>query len=255
MTPLDFALDLAAEGLHCFPCRENKQPACPHGFKDAAANPTALCDLWDRYPGPLVGLVTGEVSGMDVLDIDRKHPGAVQWWLKNRQRMPQTRTHRTKSGGLHLVFRHAAGLRCWTASPVVGIDGRGDGGYCIWWPAAGFQVLRDTAPAEWPEWLIGEIAPRPAPVPVSFPISFRCPDRYAAAALNSAVERVSRAGEGVRNSTLNEEAYSLGRLIETGAFAGQDVADALASAAVTAGLNPYEVEATLRSAFRARGLA
>jgi hypothetical protein len=257
MSALDFAFGLSAEGLHCFPCRENKQPACPHGFKDAVAGETEVRDLWHRYPGALIGIATGEISGIDALDIDRKHPEAVAWWTENRHRVPETRTHRTKSGGLHLLFRHAPELRCWTARPVVGIDGRADGGYCIWWPAAGLPVLRDTPPAEWPGWLLDQVMPKP-----SGPISIWSPetisgnaDRYAEAALNNAVERVSRAGEGVRNSTLNEEAFSLGRLVEAGALAGQAVADALASAGLMAGLSPHEVETTLRSAFRARGLA
>jgi hypothetical protein len=256
MSGLDIALHLAEAGWRCFPCRENKQPACPHGFKDATANNAELRELWRRYPGQLVGVATGQASGADVLDIDRKHDEAVQWWLAIRRRLPATRAHRTKSGGLHLLFRHSPRLRCWTARPVAGIDGRADGGYVIWWPATGLPVLSDASPAKWPEWLLTELAPAPGSPPVSpGPFVGENSDRYAIAALGSAVERISRAGEGVRNSTLNAETFSLGRFVEAGVLAGQVVADALACAAMSAGLRPDEVEATLRSAFRARGLA
>src|SRR5271168_3008733 len=90
-----------------------------------------LCALWRRYPAPLVGVSTGEPSGIDALDLDAKHPEAAQWWTANRHRLPTTRT---RSGGLHLIFRHQPGVRCWIGRPVPGVDGRGDGGFAIWWP-------------------------------------------------------------------------------------------------------------------------
>jgi hypothetical protein len=256
MTAIKSAVALGAEGLWSFPCGENKQPACPHGFKDAAVNEMALRELWQRHPGSHVGVATGEVSGFDVLDIDRKHNEAVDWLLDNRHRIPNTRVHRTRSGGLHYHFRHQPGLRCWTARPVIGVDGRSGGGYVIWWPAAGLPVLSDAPLADWPGWLLTELAPAPGPPSVSpVPSGSEVSDRYAAAALDNAVQRISQAGEGVRNSTLNAEAFSLGRFVEVGVLGGQVVADALAFAAISAGLRPREVEATLKSAFRARGLA
>jgi hypothetical protein len=68
------------------------------------------------------------------------------------------------------------------------------------------------------------------------------------------VERVARAPIGSRNRALNSEAYGIGRLVAEGLLDGQEVADTLAAAALAAGLDPPEVERTLRSAFGARGL-
>lgn len=254
---LGAALRLVGEGKAGFFCREDKTPACPHGFKDASRDPAGLRDLWRRYPGPLIGVVAGEISGFDILDIDRKHPEAVEWWQQNRRRLPETRVHRTRSGGLHVIFRHYPGLRCWTARPVVGVDGRADGGYAIWWPATGLPVLRDAEPVPWPEWLLDVVAP-PAPDIVSAESAVspqEVGDRYVEAALRSAVDRVSRAGEGIRNSTLNSEAHGLARFVVAGLVDAQPVADALAAAAISAGLAPRETMATLHSAFRARGVA
>ena len=119
-----------ALGLPAFPCRPDKAPACPHGFHDATADPCALRELWRRHPAPLVGVPTGAASGVDALDIDApRHPEAAEWWARHHRRLPATRTHRTRSGGLHVLFEHAAGMRCWTGRPVSGIDGRADGGY------------------------------------------------------------------------------------------------------------------------------
>jgi hypothetical protein len=46
---------------------------------------------------------------------------------------------------LHLIFQHAAGLRCSAEKIAAGVDVRAIGGYVIWWPAAGLPV-----PAEMP---------------------------------------------------------------------------------------------------------
>src|SRR5438105_13567739 len=119
------ALSLGSLGCQCFPCLANKRPSTPHGFKDAATAPDKICDLWRRYPGPLIGVATGEASGIGALDLDWKHPEAIEWWRAHRPRLPPTRLHRTRAGGLHLIFWHSPGMRCWAGRPVPGIDGRG----------------------------------------------------------------------------------------------------------------------------------
>ena len=254
------ALGLAAEGRKCFPCCTDKRLATPHGFLDAQDNPHELRALWRRYPAPLVGVPTGAASGIDALDLDVQHPEAGQWWAAYRHRLPVTRTHRTRSGGLHLLFRHAAGLRCTAGSIAPGVDTRGDGGYVVWWPSAGLPVLCDAPPAPWPAWLISALTRPHAIAPGAaweFPAVLcgaRARSRYASAALRHATERVAYAGTGTRNAALNAEAYGLGRLVAAGLLDGQAVADALAAAAIAAGLAPREVEATLRSALAARGL-
>ena len=84
-TPLGDALILASEGRHCFPCASSKRPATPHGFLDASADPAELRELWARYGGPLVGGRTGRFSGIDVLDLDRKHREAMVWWTSQER--------------------------------------------------------------------------------------------------------------------------------------------------------------------------
>jgi hypothetical protein len=257
---LDNALAVAAEGYPCFPCTTNKRPATPHGFRDAARDPTALRALWRRYPGALVGVVTGEASGIDVLDLDSKHQEARQWWTTHRNRLPVTRTHGTRSGGLHLLFQHVAGLRCSAGAIAAGVDTRASGGYFIHWPAVGLPVLCDAPLGLWPEWLLEELRPprRAAPRAAWTRSLNTSRDRagasYCSAALQHAAERVACAPAGSRNRTLNGEAYGIGRLVAGGLLDAQEAADRLAAAAVAAGLAPREIEATLRSALRARGL-
>jgi hypothetical protein len=109
---LNDALTLASMGLACFPCLPSKRPACQHGFHDAITDPTELRQLWSRSPGELIGVSTGEASGFDVLDIDAKHQEAFEWCKAYHEQLPRTRVQKTRSGGVHVLFRHAHGLRC-----------------------------------------------------------------------------------------------------------------------------------------------
>ena len=142
---------LGGKILPVFPCLANKKPATPHGFKDATADPAAIRELWRSHCGPLVGLPTGERSGLDVLDIDLD---GLSWFGRNRNRLPLTRMHQTRSGGRHLFFQHQPGLRCSTSKIELGVDVRADGGYVIWWPASGGRVLCERPIANLPQWIL-----------------------------------------------------------------------------------------------------
>jgi hypothetical protein len=96
-------------------------PTTPHGFKDAVSDAAAIARLWSHYPGQLVGVPTGVISGIDVIDIDPRH-GGDQWFFENRDRLPKTRTHETKRFGQHLVYRHMSGVRCSTNKIAPGVD-------------------------------------------------------------------------------------------------------------------------------------
>jgi hypothetical protein len=235
-----------------FPCLATKAPACPNGFKAAVTDPAAVQVLWAKYPGQLVGVPTGQNSGFDVLDIDPRH-GGQEWLDANGYRLPETRTHQTKSGGCHLLFAHKSGLRNSAGKIAPGVDIRGDGGYIIWWPAAKLPVLSNTPIADWPEWLLESLKPRWEEFQPT-PTTLQCNDKYTAAALRRAAEAVARAPEGQRNCTLNREAFSLMRFVGAG-LSPNTIASALASAALAAGLDRNEITKTLASAIRARNAA
>ena len=116
-----------------------------------------------QLPGPLIGIVTGEVSGIDVLDLDVKHDAARAWYHVHRDLLPVTRTFRTRSGGAHLHLRHAAGVRNSAGKIAEGVDVRGDGGYAICWFAAGFECIDHSPSAPWPGWLLEPLLAKPVP--------------------------------------------------------------------------------------------
>jgi hypothetical protein len=138
--------------LPIFPCYPNKRPACANGFQDASADPERIAALWAGRTGLLVAVPTGEASGIAVLDIDR---AGMAWLDANRQSLPETRTHQTRSGGRHLIFRHKPGLQCSRGLVAPGVDVRAEGGYVVWWPAHGFAVT-DGDVLDWPEGLVPE---------------------------------------------------------------------------------------------------
>jgi hypothetical protein len=159
------ALKLAAQDYAVFPCGPHKRPTCPHGFHDATPDPDGIKALWAEYPGELVGIATGAWSEIAALDIDAKHAEAQQWWASNRARLLPTRAHRTRSGGLHLIFGNYDGLKCSAGKIAPGVDVRAEGGYILWWPAAGLPVLSDAPITPWPDWLV----PTPVTPPVRLP--------------------------------------------------------------------------------------
>ncbi len=251
MTPLD----LAARGLAVFPCRADKAPATPHGLLDAVSDPAAVRDLFRRYPGPLIGVATGEVSGIDALDVDLAK-SADLWWDDYAHYLPRTYAYQTRSGGLHLWFRHAAGGRNSASLIAPDVDVRASGGYVVFWPGDGYPVVDNSPVAEWPQWLLDARKPPPlAPRPDVPRVVLQgdAARRYALGALRKAVERVATAGEGRRNDTLNAQAFALGRFVDSGELNASEIAIALAVAASHAGLTAREAERTLASALGARG--
>jgi hypothetical protein len=225
---LTAALGLPWPSFFCIKSRDprkNKTPACPRGFH-ASCQGEALKALYRQYPGALIGVPTGELSGVSVLDIDSPKGGDV-WWDENRFRLPQTRMHETQSGGIHLLFKHRAGLRCSTSKIALGVDVRGDGGYFIQWPAEGFGVV-DHPLADWPDWL----RPPEPPAPAAILSSGRAaPTRYGEAALVRACGAIVYAANGDQNATVNREAFSIGSLVAGGVIERSAALNRLRSAA------------------------
>ena len=202
---------------------------------------------------------TGARSGIVVIDADVV-PGAdgralLREWTRDG-RLPLTRVHETRRGGVHLVFRDDPGrpLKCTAGKIARAVDTRGAGGYVVWWPAHGGRVLRAVPLAALPtvpRWIV-EVVDPPMPAPAAAPIRREVvSDRYCDAALRRAVERVGAAREPGRNNILNAEAFALARLIGCGLHAG-DIRAALSVAARVAGLPEREAIRTIDSALRAR---
>ncbi len=228
------AEQLAASGWPVFPLRENKRPATPHGFKDAVREPAAVASLWRRCPGVLIGVPTGEASGFDVLDIDPRH-GGEKWWLAHCAAIPSTRIHRTRSGGLHALFLHAAPVRNTESKIGPGVDTRGKGGYIVWWPAQGCLVAE--APlSPWPNWLLQQLQ-RGEEREKRAARTFRSLDSadHAQRVVERVLRRVAQASHGEKYYALRKGAYAIGGLLGLLPFGDTEAIARLVQAAEHAG--------------------
>jgi hypothetical protein len=147
---------IAHKGKPIFPCREDKSPLTPRGFKDATTNPGLVKGFWTKYPDALIGMPTGSHSGVFVVDLDR-----LEALGELERELPETLTVRTRSGGRHYYFQHVDGIRNSPGGLPEGIDVRGEGGYVIAPPSPGYtvEVKAEIAPA--PEWLLELIRKKP----------------------------------------------------------------------------------------------
>ncbi len=154
------ALKIAGKGKPVFPCKPDKAPYTPRGFKDATTNPGRVTALWNRYGGEKIGMPTGNTSGISVVDVDRLE-ALEELPPELRQELRETLTIRTPSGGVHYYFNHVDGITNRTGQLPAGIDIRGEGGYAIVPPSEGYTVEHRAPIADAPEQLLETLRDEP----------------------------------------------------------------------------------------------
>jgi AAA domain/Bifunctional DNA primase/polymerase, N-terminal/Primase C terminal 1 (PriCT-1) len=136
---VDSALRLARQGVAIFPCGKDKKPLTQHGFKDATTDETQIRRWWMRYPDALVGVPTGSTTRLVVIDVD---PAGLDFILDEEYGalLEAGRRHNTRRG-FHYLFQLPDGalIRSSAGKIAKGVDVRAEGGYIIWWPAAGLK--------------------------------------------------------------------------------------------------------------------
>jgi hypothetical protein len=229
-----------------FPCRvADKTPYTPQGFKNASADPTLIRHWWSRWPDALIGVPTGDK--FVVVDCDLQHVEA-QWWYA-RANLPLTRKHTTRSGGRHLLFRPNDAVTCTAGKIHPHIDTRGKGGFIIWWPACGLEVLHARVLAPVPDWIVRALE---RPKAVYRPRRAIDIDR-APAKVAGIIRTVAQAPEGKRNSVAFWGACRLADLADQQVISREDAIATIIEAASRAGLPYAEALRTARSAFGLSG--
>lgn len=236
MALVDLALALAADGWPVFPCGANKRPAISKadggaGFHDAVTEPDSVLALFARAPhAELIGVPTGNASGVDALDFDFRN-GARAWHDENLHRLPETRIHETQSGGRHMLFRHVHGVRNLASKFAAGMDVRGQGGYIIAPPSPGYRLIHDADIAEWPDWLL-ELILKPEP---SEPRpTYHAPTEFSSFRIerltDSILAKVRQAPDGQKHYQLRNAALLLGGLQHVGGLSDDEATRALLAA-------------------------
>lgn len=219
-------------------------------------------EVWARAGN--VGLRTGEISGVFVVDEDTLKGGAVAE-ITGFDPPPITPSVITGGGGWHFYFRAPKPCPGNSANRLAShVDTRGEGGQVVfvgsihpvtsniyqWAPGLSpDDVELAELPAGVLEQLVGSRRREPAPEEV--PATSSAASRYLAEAIRRESEAVASAIEGERNHTLNRAAFSLGQLVAGGELSESEVTAALASAARAAGLEDAEIRATIASGLRA----
>tara|TARA_B100001989_G_C24550011_1_gene473717 strand:- start:3181 stop:3609 length:429 start_codon:yes stop_codon:yes gene_type:complete len=119
------ALDYSAHGFAVFPLRpRTKIPLTPNGFKNATKNPEQIKSWWALFPDANIGIATGKVSGLWVLDVDGEYPDSLPI-------LPSPTVKTAK--GYHYYFICPTDEKIQSRSRIEGqaIDVRGDGGYVV----------------------------------------------------------------------------------------------------------------------------
>ena len=143
---LHWALSYARRGIHVFPlhsihngrctcgrdCRRNagKHPRVSGGFKVATTDARQIKAWWRKWPDANIGIATGAISGILVIDIDGRE-GLDAWQILLAQNRASLRTVTVKTArGWHLYFKLPSGfvIPCSTGG---GLDVRGEGGYVV----------------------------------------------------------------------------------------------------------------------------
>jgi hypothetical protein len=236
---LDAALAYAARGWSVFPTR-NKRPLTPHGLKDGTIMADRIDGWWRAWPDAAPAIVTGEISGLVVLDIDVDDAKGIDGRdaLDSRgiATHPTTPTAHTPRGGLHLLFAHPGyEIRNSAGRIGPGLDVRGDGGYIVAPPEPGRcwdpHLGLDTPLALMPDWMIDRDLMLPQALSEPRPRPVVRLSRYCEIALDNAVHAIVSAPSGQQQQTLNREVFSIGRLAGSGAIAPGLALEALTWAA------------------------
>lgn len=262
-------MELGAHGLKVFALRPGDKRPMVRDWERKATNSPKWLDRWPARAGVAVACGPSNVVVID-LDTHGTIPAGSQWdqpgirdgldvfaalWERHSpgSSMFDTFTVTTPSGGLHLYFRAPRSTPVRNSAGKVGpmIDVRGIGGYVViqaelekgrYQPSGSPADIRPM-----PTWLTNlATTPKPAERRPGMPASAPRPVTRTEASrrVSGLLRTVANAAEGQRNSTLNWAAFQLAK----DDLLGPEQAQALARAAMTAGLSEAEAVTTVMSA-------
>src|SRR5215467_10923044 len=107
------------------------------GFKDATTDAGQIRSWWTETPEANIGIATGAVSQISVLDVDIKEWEAkhgdetLRTLIAQHGELPATLKQETWSGGFQVIFAYAPKAAQGASCYGLDLDGRNDGGYIV----------------------------------------------------------------------------------------------------------------------------
>jgi len=171
---LEVALSYARKGLKVVPIASGKKnPILSNWVNEASSNPATL-KTWFENKNINVGIVTGKISNIVVIDLDIGEDGdgahsLAEMESKMGSYLPETVTSRTQSGGIHLWFKYPTGVERITGKIGIlpHVDIRVDGNQVVVFPSVGdkgsYEWIKSpldstiaTLPKAWKQFICGE---------------------------------------------------------------------------------------------------
>ena len=164
---LDAALRYAEHGRAVLPVTRSKKPINANGSRGATTDLQQITAWWEAHPTAQIGIATGSISGIWVVDVDMKNGNDGLQALKKEFGdefiwEQETLIQKTSTGGFHFVFAWDDARPVHNTQDVLGgVDIRGDGGFIVAAPSS-FNVEgewityrwndAEYLPIEAPEW-------------------------------------------------------------------------------------------------------
>lgn len=131
--PIDYARSYLKAGASVIPLGKDKKALFPWAeYQQRHPTEQEVTEWWTKWPEANIGIVTGKISGLIVVDCDLG---------SDHTKYPETDTIRTGSGGHHLYYAYHPISNKAGIHPHVDI--RGDGGYAVAPPSITSDVIQD----------------------------------------------------------------------------------------------------------------
>lgn len=240
----DVAMFYVQHNIKVFPVKkQGKSPLCPNGFKSATTDKVVLQEWNNKFPDCNVGIPTGQINNIFVVDIDGEQGLEALKRLElfyGKLDAPTVITGK----GKHLYFKmpENAELKCSTSKIANHIDIRANGGYVVAPPSIhenghkytweNFVPNQDFPQA--PSWLISLITnAEKHPLPIS-----------------NILKEIANAPEGERNDTLYKRSITLITRAKRENLNIEEIKENIISAATQSGLSKEESLKTFANALK-----
>lgn len=120
------------EGEHCPPSRAGKHPRVKDWAKEASSRESKIARWWERWPDANIGIPTGRINGLFVIDIDPQNGGWIAYQDHLSGELPPTYSPMTGGGGQHIWMRYPANEEITNHNRFPrGLDVRANGGFVV----------------------------------------------------------------------------------------------------------------------------